>query len=284
MAILKRILRALSCCLLILCGRDVLVAASIGTQWEGLAHTVAGKLESYAKTHDGKLPSTIDELYSGVDAALLQDQLRGSLSSKIVYFSEQKPQLEQSGEELLAVIAFPISEDRRPDAGRYTIYRNQAGKIGSRWESEKPIQAAISKANLSLPFAETYQEKPIKPLYPEYGMRLVEDAVKHGVPIEQAVKAVEKHADEVSNRRAKPTTTWAEVATATTAADAPPTATAPSPATPVPSATPAASPQPATPVAQTPAAQVEQRGPLWPWVFGIFVLLVIVAFALKHRA
>ena len=50
------------------------------------------------------------------------------------------------------------------------------------------------------------------------------------------------------------------------------------------SATPAASPQQTAPAPQTPAAQVEHRAPLWPWVVGIVALVALVAFVLKRRA
>lgn len=55
------------------------------------------------------------------------------------------------------------------------------------------------------------------------------------------------------------------------------------PATPVPRATPAPSTKPATPLAQTPAANVEQRTSVWPWIVGILVLVVIVALVFKRR-
>lgn len=283
MATLRRSVRLLLCCLLVVCSAGAVIAASIGTQWEGLTHTIAGKLESYANAHDGKMPSTLDELYTGIDAALLEEQLGGPPSSKVIYFGDQKPQLKQNNEELLAVVAFPISEDRRAEVGRYIIYRNQGSKIGSRWESEKVIQVAATRANAVLPFASTYQEKPIKPLYPEYGMRLVEDAVKHGVPIEQAVKAVERHVDDVNSRRAKAASTWAEIAAAVTGAATPAIET-PARATPAPVATPVASPSPASPAANPPAATVERGPAAWLWLVGIAALTVIALLVWKRRA
>lgn len=61
------------------------------------------------------------------------------------------------------------------------------------------------------------------------------------------------------------------------------------PATPTPitaaaTGTPESSPQPATPMAPSPAATVEQRGPVWPWLVGILALVLVVAFALKRHA
>ncbi len=255
------------CCLLIVCGGHVVTAASIGTQWEGLAHTIAGKVESFARANGGQLPPALDMLYTGVDAALLEEQIGGPISSKMIYFGEQRPQLETAGEELLAVFAFPINEDRRTEVGRYVIYRNGDGKIGSRWELEKVIQASVAKANVTLPFALTYKEKPIKPLYPEYGMHLLDDARNHGVPIEQAVEILEKHIDDVTNRRVKKATTWLDITAAATANPEP------DPTSPL-SVTTRTTPE--TLSTLRPVVASEQRVSTSPllWLFGILALTV----------
>lgn len=67
-------------------------------------------------------------------------------------------------------------------------------------------------------------------------------------------------------------------------AEQPPSPSTPAPLPPAPTATPAVSAVPTTPVAQTPAAVVERGAPAWPWVVGIFALIVIAAFGLKRRA
>lgn len=41
---------------------------------------------------------------------------------------------------------------------------------------------------------------------------------------------------------------------------------------------------PTQPVAESSAAVIERKAPVWPWVVGILALLAIVAFALKQRA
>lgn len=67
----------------------------------------------------------------------------------------------------------------------------------------------------------------------------------------------------------------------------PPQPPAPAPSTPA-LATPhatttSASQAPATPIAQNPAATVEQRAPLWPWLVGIAALIVIALLVWKRR-
>lgn len=59
---------------------------------------------------------------------------------------------------------------------------------------------------------------------------------------------------------------------------------APALMTPAPTAAPAASTQTPTPASQAPVAVVDQPSPVWPWLVGIVVLVVIVALALKRRA
>lgn len=267
-------------------GGGSVTATVITTQWGGLIGTVSGSIEYYANTHNGELPPDLDSLYTGSIKATLEEQLGGPISSKITYLRDSHPKLDskdrlKDGVEVLALIAFPISEDRRAALGRYIVYRRPNGQIGSFWEEEESIQASLRKANVVLPVAPIYHERPLKAPYPEHGMRLVEDAVKQGVPIEQALKVVEKHVDDVANRRAKQATTWAELVAATPSAPV----TAPERSTPAPLSTPQASQvtTPASTPAQTFPASTERRTPVWPWVVGIVLLLVIVSFVVKLR-
>lgn len=56
----------------------------------------------------------------------------------------------------------------------------------------------------------------------------------------------------------------------------------PTPATPVATSMPAPLPETAMPVAQTPAAVVDHKAPLWSWMVGILVLVVIGTVALRR--
>lgn len=256
------------------------LATTISTQWGGLTESIAGAIESYASTHAGDLPPDIDSLFAGSTKALLEEQLRGPISSKVHYFAGNLPSLNDGKTLLLATIGFPIEEDRRNSVGRYIVFKAPDGRIRSRWEAETEIQAAVARANLVIPHAAIYREKPLKVLDPDYGARLIEQAVlKHGVPIEQAVKTVEKHVDDVSNRRAKEVTTWAQIASAVRPAE-----TTPEPSTPDQTPKPNASPLPSTPVAQTPAVTAEHTALVWPWLVGILAILVVVALVLKRCA
>jgi hypothetical protein len=187
------------------------LAASIGTQWEGLAHSIAGKIDSYVKTHDDTLPPNLAALFSDGEMALLEEQLRGPLSSKVQYFGSNSPTLSNDGQKLLAVVSFPIIEDRREGAGRYVIYASAKGKIGSRWETEEVIQQSAKSAGLPVSTGPVFEERPLKVLYPEYGIRLIEEAVKSGVPAEKAADIVQRHIDEVNQRRANEVATWSDL-------------------------------------------------------------------------
>jgi hypothetical protein len=56
------------------------------------------------------------------------------------------------------------------------------------------------------------------------------------------------------------------------------------PMIPSPTVTPEVPRTPTTPIAPIPATPIEKRGPPWPWLVGIIVLLVIVALVAKRRA
>jgi hypothetical protein len=88
------------------------------------------------------------------------------------------------------MIGFPIDEDRRETKGRYVVVRQADGVISTRWANEEAIQKAAKTASVSIPYAEPYRERAIATEYPEYGRKLIEDALKHGVPFERALKVV----------------------------------------------------------------------------------------------
>lgn len=276
-----RIDRILLCLLVGICISRPCMGSTISTHLELEARALAGALATYAETHQGHLPHSWDELKNGIDFDRLTMRIGSLIDSRTILLPPDSTVTvdRMQGAVIVAMTAFPIHEDRTEGNGRYIVYRQENGRFAARWESEQTIQKALAAANVSVPPAAVYQERLLKPLNPEYGMKLIEDAIKHGVPAEEAAKAVEKHVDDVSNRRAKPATTWAEVAAAATAADVTPTPTAP-----LPPAIATASPQPATPVAQTSAPVVERNSRVWPWLAGIVALVAIIAFALKRRA
>lgn len=266
-----------------LLGGSFAKATSISTFVGTTADALASGLDAFARDHNGASITIWSELAGYVDIPRIERGLKAPLDQTMLIVSKWDARLNTLAEsKIFAVTSFPIHEDRRNSIGRYIIYRRTDGRFKSGWESEDIIQAALADRGGSISASPVFEERPLKQLYPEYTARLVEDAVKHGIPIEQAMKVVEKHIEDVSSRQAKPATTWAEIAAA---ASAGPTSTSSVPATPTPvqSPTQAASPRVASPIAQAPAAPVEERAPVWPWVVGILALVVIVAFALKRR-
>ncbi|MDB6150629.1 MAG: hypothetical protein JWQ44_2077, partial [Chthoniobacter sp.] len=116
---------------------------------------------AYTKLNGGQLPPTVDSLFAGSPKALIEEQLGGPISSKVIYFPNRSIPLRDDGTLLLAVIAFPIQEDRRERIGRYVMYRTKDGKISSAWKDERVIQEALANANLSIPRAPLFVERPI---------------------------------------------------------------------------------------------------------------------------
>ncbi len=191
------------------------IATTLSTQWEALSESVAASLNSYMKSHNGELPPDLNSLYSDYQKALLEEQLKGPIMAKIIYFRENRPALEgASNTELIAITSFPIKEDRRNELGRYIIYKEPNGEMRSKWLSEQTIQISAKKADIHLPSAHIYSEKPLKPLNPDYANKLVEDAVvKHGFSLEEATRLVEQHVADVLNGRAKEVKSWEEIIT-----------------------------------------------------------------------
>jgi hypothetical protein len=111
-------------------------ATTISTRWGALANSLSVAIEDYADEHNGSLPEDIDKLLGPSPRAQLEYELKGPLSSKVLYFREGLPRLPSADDVLIAVIAFPIEEDRRPGLGRHIVFRRKDGKIRSRWESE----------------------------------------------------------------------------------------------------------------------------------------------------
>ena len=257
-------------------------AATISTHLESEAQALVGALSGFAQTHAGELPSSWDELKNGIDFDRLKMRIGDLIEKRTLLLPKDSvvPLDGPRGAKLIAMTAFPIHEDRTEGNGRYIVYRTENGQFVARWEHEDAIQKALAKANVSVPQAAVYEEKPIKPLYPEYRIRLVEDAVKHGVPIEQAVKAVEKHIDDVSNRRAKEATTWAEIADSAIYSSTTPVPSIPN--SNAPPATPSRPPSPAQ--VESPGLATERSAPIWPWIVGIAALIMIALFVLKRRA
>lgn len=265
--------------LLIFWGCALLPAATVSTQLSSVAHGIADRFNDYAAAHNGAAPKSWDDLRPYLDFDRMEITLGGALQTKMILLGDVQPTIEGSSQrKVVAMTAFPISEDRRKENGRYIVYQQDNGKFAAQWESEQTIQKALASANVSVPPAAIHQEQLLKPLDPEYGMKLVEDAVKHGIPMDQAVRVVEKHVNEVSNRRAKAATTWAEVAAAASLASAPPLSA---------QATPQAATNPSLQApatgAQTSAPSQKSKPPLWPLLVGIAAIITIVACVLKRR-
>jgi hypothetical protein len=239
-------------------------ASSINTYWEGLAHNISLAIESYSERNNGALPPNLDGLFTGANAALLEEELGGPISTKVIYLKENLPKLDDTKSSVVAVIAFPINEDRRKGVGRYIVYKNENGKIGSRWESEDVLQTSLARANIALPAASTYTERPLKPLSPEYSVKLIDDAVGRGVSMQEAVAAVEKHVNDVVDGRVKEAKTWAEVVSDQ------------APATPTHDTLPTSTPRQAPSASVHEAAHVESPSPSLPIILVSILVVVIV--------
>lgn len=193
--------------------------------------------------------------------------------------------------------ALELSQLRRPEAvpilaEMLSVPFTMAG-TGSNTGVGLTENEAMSKQRIAAD-AIAYLGPLAKPLLPLLRQRMAEIAALLPLPEKQRyVTRLQVAIDQIEGKRPLQVRTalnasGALLVAAPADAEPEPTPATPAPvkasSTPVLTSTPVASPAPATPVAQTPATQVEQRASVWPWVVGILALVVIVAVALKRRA
>jgi hypothetical protein len=256
---------------LILTATCLVSATSISTQLSSVAEGIADRFNEFAGDHGGMSPKSWDDLRPYIDFDRLYINLGGPIETKMLLLADVHPTIAGSDPgELAALTAFPINEDRRKGVGRYVVYRRGNGKFAARWEAETTIQQALSDAKVAVPPSAVYQEQPLLPLDPVYGIMLIQDAVKHGVPIEQAAEAVENHVRQISKRRSKPVKTWAELVALVTPPNAAATTPVGSPVQPFATATPG-SPRLATSIVETPVDGA-QKWPVWLWLVGVIAI------------
>ncbi len=181
---------------------------------DALTSTFRSALQHYAQQRNGQLPSTINDPEIIHDMGKYSD-LFNPLSDHIIYFFSARPTWRESGMiaegEIIAMSAYPIHEDRRSALGRYIELRLANGSFDSSWGDESKIQAALTKAGISVPTAPVFQEKPLLPASLEYATTLLEDALAHGVSRAEAGKVIDKHIEDALAGKAKTAKTWAEI-------------------------------------------------------------------------
>lgn len=121
-------------------------ANTLSTQWGGLADTIAIKLESYAAKNKGELPPNLDDLFTGSIRASIEEQLGGPVSSKLTYYKNQMLRLKGNEQlQMIAILAFPIEEDRRTALERYVVYRKPNGKMEACWQDDNAIRESLAE-------------------------------------------------------------------------------------------------------------------------------------------
>jgi hypothetical protein len=192
------------------------VANSTNNEWTQLMNSLAYKLDSYALSHDGRLPKEWQDLNDPVYFQKIEMTIGGTISSKVVYFGESNPiiNLRLDGD-LIAMTSFLVlNHSMGPKTeqliGRYIIIRGKNLRFGLSWESEQNIQAALNKTGrFSSPAGRIYEEVELDP-FP--GTALMEEALKHGIAFDVAAPIIEAHIKAVQAGRAIRATTWAEIA------------------------------------------------------------------------
>jgi hypothetical protein len=187
-------------------------ATSLRNEWSDLFSSLRDCLKDYSADHGGQLPKSLPSFPAGIEYAKKNSE---PIETKVVYFPESPPTIYSPTEVgLIAMTSFLVRTSNsaiNPNIGRYILTQDRIGEFGLHWEKEEKIQAALAKANLSFPpSGPIYEEKETPD--PLFGIRLLQDALDHGVSQEVAGPIIEAHFQEVQAGRAKKATTWAEIA------------------------------------------------------------------------
>lgn len=224
-------------------------ATTVSTPVQDAVAGIEYAFDRYAKAHAGATATDWNQLKQYVNATVLETWLGKPVEQRI--FLPKDPGIaDPKREVLVAITVDPVSEDRRETTGRYVVWRKD-GRYKATWEKEATVREYLQSRGIALPQGEIYRQPDVLPAM------AVHDAAEP-MQVRPSVQAAPRSQQ--------------------------PTPTASVPATPVPASTPVAASAPTTPVAQAPAAIVQKRALVWPWLIGIAALLVIVVVALKRCA
>ena len=152
--------------LVLLASTVMLYGRSASTGWSALNMFIGNAYEKYAKAHDGELPSSWDDLEPYWNSFAVESGTGLKIRENTYIFDRAAtlPHVDYTGK-LLAMSASVIIEERRPEKGRYVVYRagDETGnwEIGTKWLAESVIQAAARKANVPAPSTGDYHDTSV---------------------------------------------------------------------------------------------------------------------------
>ncbi|MCF7788247.1 MAG: hypothetical protein K9N47_19145 [Prosthecobacter sp.] len=138
-------------------------ATVISTPRGMIAEAVTNSSEAYAKDHEGRMPLSWDDLAPYCDAERVRMNFKAPAESLMLMVGKNHPKIGTLPSlALVALSAYPISDDRHRTLGRYIVYQRPDGRFFSRWEGEASLQAALAQVNTQIPEAAVFHEKSLK--------------------------------------------------------------------------------------------------------------------------
>jgi len=208
-------------------------------------------MKVYTILHNGQQARTWTQLREVFDLDAANKNLRGKpsypLEAHYEFLTKQVPLIGYPGSEVVMIRTVPLQRAEGAPKWRYLIGQTKDGDLSATRLPEETVQAMFSQAGVAPPLAKA-------------GLPAVEiEAMPHA---DEPVESTPAGRESADGKRSTPALPLSAVHTITDASS-----------------------QPAAPVTQTSTATAESRAPVWPWVIGgILALIVIVAVVLKRRS
>jgi hypothetical protein len=130
------------------------IVHSQGTRWGLLNSCLRDAVEDYAKANGGNLPTSWENLDGYLNYQKIETTLNLKIRPAFHLYGATRPKFTGvfgEGTELIAMTAFVIDDDTRPQKGRQATVRDPDGTISTQWVDESVIIAAAQAAKLPAP-------------------------------------------------------------------------------------------------------------------------------------
>jgi hypothetical protein len=139
---------------LVLLAATVIVHSGFVPPYAQINWCLKEAVEQYAKANGGNLPTSWEDLDGYLDYQRIETTMNKKIRPAFHLYGSARPKFTGDwgeGTELIAMTAFVIEDDTRPQKGRYATVRQPDGTIGTQWVNESVIVAAAQAAKLPAP-------------------------------------------------------------------------------------------------------------------------------------
>lgn len=147
------------------CANLASYATSVSTPAGRVMFNFAIAVDSYSKAHDGRLPTSMNDLEGRLNLRTFPVQEIQLLDKPIAI----------EGGELIAITVRPVSEDRKGPVGRYLTYLREDGKIRSDWRSDEELRPQFANHGITLSEDNVWVQPSTKLMSPNEVARLPQE-------------------------------------------------------------------------------------------------------------